>query len=87
MTRTVSFTPAVLAIAPRPLERELTSSWMERVAAANLVSLRGTSGGIGRTLSRIAVFPRSMPGPQAAARLEPGAGRVVSRGRAADPCA
>jgi hypothetical protein len=39
MTRTVSFTPALLPIARRPLERELTSSWMERVAAANLVSL------------------------------------------------
>jgi hypothetical protein len=39
MTRTASFTPRLLAIAPRPLVRELTSSWMERVATANLVSL------------------------------------------------
>ena len=39
MTRTVSFTPRLLAIAPRPLARELTSSWMERVATANFVSL------------------------------------------------
>ena len=39
MTRTVSFTPTLLAIASRPLARVLTSSWMERVATANLVSL------------------------------------------------
>jgi hypothetical protein len=35
----VSFSPTVLAFAPRPLEMELTSSWMERVATANQVSL------------------------------------------------
>jgi hypothetical protein len=39
MTRTVSFTPTLLAIASRPLARVLTSSWMERVATANFVSL------------------------------------------------
>ena len=36
----VSFSPKVLAIAPRPLEVELASSWIERVAGANFVRLQ-----------------------------------------------
>ena len=40
MVRTlIDFAPAELALAPRPLEGELTSSWLYRVAAANLVEL------------------------------------------------
>jgi len=40
MVRTlIDFAPAELAMAPRPLEGELTSSWLYRVAAANLVEL------------------------------------------------
>jgi len=40
MVRTlIDFAPAELAMAPRPLEGELTSSWLSRVAAANLVEL------------------------------------------------
>jgi 5-methylcytosine-specific restriction endonuclease McrA len=40
MVRTlIDFAPAELALAPRPLEGELTSSWLYRVAAANLVEV------------------------------------------------
>ena len=40
MVRTlIDFAPTQLALAPRPLEGELTSSWLYRVAAANLVEL------------------------------------------------
>lgn len=38
-------TPAELPFAPRPCAEELLSSWLLRVAAANLVSLRELLGG------------------------------------------
>src|SRR5580692_3677293 len=47
MVRTlIDFAPAELAIAPRPLEGELTSSWLYRVAAANLVELEELLSGL-----------------------------------------
>jgi hypothetical protein len=47
MIRTlIDFAPAELALAPRPLEGELTSSWLYRVAAANLVQLEELLSGL-----------------------------------------
>ena len=47
MVRTlIDFAPAELAMAPRPLEGELTSSWLYRVAAANLVELEELLSGL-----------------------------------------
>jgi len=47
MIRTlIDFAPAELAMAPRPLEGELTSSWLYRVAAANLVELEELLSGL-----------------------------------------
>lgn len=47
MVRTlIDFAPAELALAPRPLEGELTSSWLYRVAAANLVELEELLSGL-----------------------------------------
>jgi len=42
----IDFAPAELALAPRPLEGELTSSWLYRVAAANLVELEELLSGL-----------------------------------------
>ena len=47
MVRTlIDFAPTQLALAPRPLEGELTSSWLYRVAAANLVELQELLSGL-----------------------------------------
>ena len=47
MVRTlIDFAPAELALAPRPLEGELSSSWLYRVAAANLVELEELLSGL-----------------------------------------
>ena len=47
MVRTlIDFAPTQLALAPRPLEGELTSSWLYRVAAANLVELEELLSGL-----------------------------------------
>ena len=47
MIRTlIDFAPTELALAPRPLEGELTSSWLYRVAAANLVELEELLSGL-----------------------------------------
>src|SRR6516165_6557079 len=47
MVRTlIDFAPAELAMTPRPLEGELTSSWLYRVAAANLVELEELLSGL-----------------------------------------
>jgi hypothetical protein len=42
----IGFAPNELAIAPRPVEGELTSSWLQRVAAANLVRLEELLSGL-----------------------------------------
>jgi hypothetical protein len=47
MIRTlIDFAPAELALAPRPLEGELTSSWLYRVGAANLVKMEELLSGL-----------------------------------------
>jgi hypothetical protein len=47
MVRTlIDFAPTQLALAPRPLEGELTSSWLYRVAAANLVKMEELLSGL-----------------------------------------
>ena len=47
MVRTlIDFAPTQLALAPRPLEGELTSSWLYRVATVNLVELEELLSGL-----------------------------------------
>jgi hypothetical protein len=50
----VDFAPAELALAPRPLEGELTLSGLYRVAAANLVELEELLSGTNEPISQSA---------------------------------
>jgi hypothetical protein len=48
----VTHAPAQLPLAPRPVSTELLSSWLLRVAAANLTTLRELLAGFEAQLSR-----------------------------------
>ena len=74
MVRTlIDFAPTQLALAPRPLEGELTSSWLYRVAAANLVELEES-----------AQQHQYLPGLRHCPGLESSAGNMVPVSRVTD---
>src|SRR5271166_4743602 len=77
MIRTlIDFAPTELALAPRPLEGELTSSWLYRVAAANLVELEELLSGL---------LHQYLPGLRRCPGLEPSVGNIVPVSRVAGP--
>lgn len=82
--------PAELPFAPRPYCTELLSSWLMRVAAANLISLRellvGFEERYGEVLSNVPIDYAIPDAAVDACAVLPGGSRKASGARSSSAC-